>query len=88
MKKQGENRIQWSGQYNDCVTVFQHCASGDIPEALAIATVHILRDIAADGRFTSLLYGYITGLLMEARESQVEIVKIDLAGGQKHGADT
>lgn len=36
----------------------------------------------------ALLYGYIAGLLMEARESQGETVKIDLAGVQENDADT
>ena len=88
MKKQGKILIQWDGQDNGHITVYESCMRGDIPEALALATVQILHDIAAYGRFTSLLYGYIAGLLMEARESQGETVKIDLAGVQENDADT
>lgn len=88
MKQQGEIRIQWSGQVGGYVTVYENCTSVDIPQALALATVQILSDIAADGHFTTLLHGYIAGLLMEARESRVETVKIDLSGVKADGADS
>lgn len=87
MKKQGEIHIRWSGQAGDQVTVYENCTSVDIPQALGLATVQILRDIAADGHFTKLLHGYIACLLMEASESQGETVKIDLSGVKGNGAD-
>lgn len=87
MKKQGEIRIHWNGYAGGHVTVYEKCMTGDIPQALALATVQILRDIAADGHFTTLLHGYIAGMLMEARESQGETVKIDLSGVKVDGAD-